>query len=123
MRLGQLVTCASYRNAGLLAKEAACVDVYSDGRLILGLGAGWFHQEYHAYGYEYPSDRVRLAVLEETLQVVRSLSDRGDDHLQRRASRLRRGIRRSKPVQQPPPLLVGGGGERMTRASPPGGPT
>ena len=55
--LGQLVTCASYRNAGLLAKEAACVDVYSGGRLILGLGAGWFHEEYRAYGYEYLSGR------------------------------------------------------------------
>jgi hypothetical protein len=60
--LGQLVTCASYRNAGLLAKEAACIDVYSGGRLILGLGAGWFHEEYHAYGYEYLSDRERLGV-------------------------------------------------------------
>ena len=71
--LGQLVTCASYRNAGLLAKEAACVDVYSGGRLILGLGAGWFHEEYHSYGYEYPADPVRLAVLDETLEVVRRL--------------------------------------------------
>ena len=53
IRLGQLVTCASYRNAGLLAKEAACIDVYSGGRLILGLGAGWFGREYEAYGYPF----------------------------------------------------------------------
>ncbi|HWW54552.1 MAG TPA: LLM class flavin-dependent oxidoreductase, partial [Acidimicrobiales bacterium] len=53
-RLGQMVTCVAYRNAGLLAKEAACVDVMSGGRLILGLGAGWYHEEYHAYGWEYP---------------------------------------------------------------------
>ena len=71
--LGQLVTCASYRNAGLLAKEAACIDVYSGGRLILGLGAGWFHEEYHSYGYEYLSNPERLAVLDETLEVVRRL--------------------------------------------------
>ncbi len=82
--LGQLVTCASYRNAGLLAKEAACIDVYSGGRLILGLGAGWFHEEYHSYGYEYLSDRERLAVLDETLEVVRRLWTRGDRHLRRR---------------------------------------
>jgi alkanesulfonate monooxygenase SsuD/methylene tetrahydromethanopterin reductase-like flavin-dependent oxidoreductase (luciferase family) len=49
--LGQLVTCAAYRNAGLLAKQAACLDVMSGGRLIFGLGAGWYHEEYEAYGW------------------------------------------------------------------------
>src|SRR5437763_14054096 len=51
IRLGQLVTCAAYRNAGLLAKEAACVDVFSGGRLVFGIGAGWYEREYQAYGY------------------------------------------------------------------------
>lgn len=113
-RLGQLVTCASYRNAGLLAKEAACIDVYSGGRLILGLGAGWFHEEYHSYGYEYPPDRERLAVLDETLDVVRRLwseetvSHHGD-HLH-----LDGAYCDPKPIQELPPILVGGGGERVT---------
>lgn len=113
VRLGQLVTCASYRNAGLLAKEAACVDVYSGGRLILGLGAGWFHEEYHSYGYEYPADRTRLAVLDETLEVVRRLWSEesvtfAGDHLHFDGA-----FCDPKPVQQLPPLLVGGGGERV----------
>ena len=73
VRLGQLVTCAAYRNAGLLAKEAASLDVYSGGRLILGLGAGWFEREYQAYGWEFPSAGTRLAILDETLQVMRRL--------------------------------------------------
>src|SRR5207249_714506 len=73
IRLGQLVTCAAYRNAGLLAKEAAGVDVLSGGRLILGLGAGWFEREYEAYGYSFPSARERLAILEETLIAVKRL--------------------------------------------------
>ena len=73
IRLGELVTCASYRNAGLLAKEAACIDVYSGGRLILGLGAGWFGREYEAYGYPYLADRERLRVLDESLEVIRRL--------------------------------------------------
>jgi F420-dependent oxidoreductase-like protein len=112
--LGQLVTCASYRNAGLLAKEAACVDVYSGGRLIFGLGAGWFHEEYHSYGYDYPSDRQRLAVLDETLEVVRRLWTEetvtfGGAHLHLDAAYCD-----PKPVQQLPPVLVGGGGEKVT---------
>ena len=111
--LGQLVTCASYRNAGLLAKEAACIDVYSAGRLILGLGAGWFHEEYRAYGYDYHTDPVRLAVLDETLEVVRrfwteeSVTFDGV-HLQFRGAYCD-----PKPVQQLPRLLVGGGGEKV----------
>jgi F420-dependent oxidoreductase-like protein len=111
--LGQLVTCASYRNVGLLAKEAACVDVYSGGRLIFGLGAGWFHEEYHSYGYEYPADPVRLAVLDETLEVVtrmwteESVSFDGD-HLH-----LEGAYCDPKPVQRLPPILVGGGGEKV----------
>ena len=112
--LGQLVTCASYRNAGLLAKEAACVDVYSGGRLILGLGAGWFHEEYHSYGYDYPSNPVRLAVLDETLEVIRRLWTEetvtfDGDHLHFDGAYCD-----PKPVQQQlPPMLVGGGGEKV----------
>ena len=113
VRLGQLVTCASYRNAGLLAKEAACIDVYSGGRLILGLGAGWFHEEYHSYGYEYLSNPQRLAVLDETLEVVRRLWTEETvtfegDHL-----RFDGAYCDPKPVQQLPPVLVGGGGEKV----------
>src|SRR6478752_50984 len=70
IELGELVTCVGYRNVGLLAKEAACVDVYSGGRFILGLGAGWYDREYLAYGYDYPSNRDRLALLDEALEVI-----------------------------------------------------
>ena len=113
-QLGQLVTCASYRNAGLLAKEAACIDVYSGGRLILGLGAGWFHQEYHAYGYEYPADRQRLAVLEETLEVVRALWTEDAVSYEGTYLHFDDAHCHPKPIQQLPRLLVGGGGEQVT---------
>src|SRR4051794_37941386 len=73
VKLGQMVTCAAYRNAGLLAKEAATVDVISGGRLILGLGGGWYEAEYDAYGWEFPAPRERLRLLDETLTVVKQL--------------------------------------------------
>jgi alkanesulfonate monooxygenase SsuD/methylene tetrahydromethanopterin reductase-like flavin-dependent oxidoreductase (luciferase family) len=112
--LGQLVTCASYRNAGLLAKEAACVDVYSGGRLILGLGAGWFHEEYHAYGYDYLSNPERLAVLDETLEVIRRLWTEETVTFDGSHLHFDGAYSDPKPVQQLPPVLVGGGGEKVT---------
>src|SRR5258708_13168015 len=54
VQLGQMVTCAAYRNAGLLAKQSACVDVLSGGRLFLALVAAWYHQANHAYAWHYP---------------------------------------------------------------------
>jgi F420-dependent oxidoreductase-like protein len=113
--LGQLVTCSSYRNAGLLAKEAACIDVFSGGRLILGLGAGWYEREYAAYGYEYLPDRVRLEVLEETITVIPRLwseetVDFAGEHLHFGGA-----FCDPKPLQSPrPPIWVGGGGEKVT---------
>jgi alkanesulfonate monooxygenase SsuD/methylene tetrahydromethanopterin reductase-like flavin-dependent oxidoreductase (luciferase family) len=113
--LGQMVTCSSYRNAGLLAKEAACIDVFSGGRLILGLGAGWYSREYQAYGWEYPSDGTRLKVLEETIAVIPRLWSEETvtftgEHLQFDGAYCD-----PKPLRSPrPPVWVGGGGERVT---------
>lgn len=112
--LGQLVTCIGYRNVGLLAKEAACVDVYSDGRLILGLGAGWYHQEYAAYGYDYPSNRDRLRLLDEALEVIPRLWSEETVTFEGQHLRLDGAFCDPKPVQTRPPILVGGGGEQVT---------
>lgn len=112
--LGQLVTCSNYRNAGLLAKEAACVDVYSSGRLILGLGAGWFDREYRAYGYEYPADLDRLAILDETVQVVRRLWTEETVDFDGAHLRFDGAYCDPKPIQDLPPVWIGGGGEQVT---------
>ena len=70
VRIGQIVTCNSYRNPALLAKMASTVDVLSHGRLTFGIGAGWYEHEYKAYGYEYPDAPTRLRYLREGVQVI-----------------------------------------------------
>ena len=67
-RLGVIVTCALYRSVAMLAKQAAGIDVMSDGRLIFALGAGWDQGEFDAFGYPFPSPGERVSVFEETLQ-------------------------------------------------------
>jgi F420-dependent oxidoreductase-like protein len=114
IRLGQLVTCAAYRNAGLLAKEAAQVDVVSGGRLIFGLGAGWYEREYGAYGYEFPVPRDRLAALDETLDAVKRLWTEETVTLAGAHVHLDGAYCDPKPIQQLPEIWVGGGGERVT---------
>ena len=114
VRLGQLVTCASYRNAGLLAKEAAGVDVVSGGRLILGLGAGWYEREYAAYGYEFLPARERLAVLEETIVAIKRLWTDETVTFEGKYLHLDGAYCDPKPLQQLPEVWVGGGGERVT---------
>lgn len=113
-RLGQMVTCVGYRNAGLLAKQAATVDVVSGGRLILGLGAGWFHEEYASYGYEYPGDRERLAILEETAEAVRRLWTEPSVTFDGQHVHLAGALCDPKPLQDLPPVWIGGGGEKVT---------
>jgi F420-dependent oxidoreductase-like protein len=114
IRLGQLVTCASYRNAALLAKEAAGVDVVSGGRLILGLGAGWYEREYAAYGYEYLPDRDRLALLEETIIAVKRLWTEETVTFDGKHLHLDGAYCDPKPLQELPEVWVGGEGERVT---------
>jgi F420-dependent oxidoreductase-like protein len=112
--LGQLVTCSSYRNAGLLAKEAAGLDVMSGGRLILGLGAGWFDREYRAYGYEFRAARERLQILEETVQVIRALWTDETVTFDGRHLHFDGAYCDPKPLQTLPPVWIGGGGEQVT---------
>ncbi len=114
IKLGQMVTCAAYRNPGLLAKEAACVDVFSAGRLILGIGAGWYEREYQAYGFPFPSVGTRLAILEETVEVIRKLWTEETVTYQGKHLTFDGAYCDPKPVQQLPELWIGGGGERVT---------
>jgi F420-dependent oxidoreductase-like protein len=115
VELGQLVTCVGYRNVGLLAKEAACIDVMSGGRLILGLGAGWYDREYQAYGWTYPSNRDRLALLEEACQVIPRLWSETTTTFEGKHLRFDGAFCDPEPLRAPrPPILIGGGGEKVT---------
>ena len=111
VELGQLVMCVSFRNPALLAKMAVTADDVSGGRVLLGLGAGWFDPEYEAFGY--PTDH-RVARLEEALQIVCPLLDgetvafEGQYHGVHDAALLPKPDRRI-------PVLVAGHGERMLR--------
>lgn len=71
--VGTLVLCQAYRNPGLLAKMAATLQTLSQGRLILGLGAGWLEDDFTAYGYHFAAPGVRVAQLAETIELLRAM--------------------------------------------------
>ncbi len=115
IRIGQMVTCNSYRHPALLAKMASTVDVLSHGRLNVGIGAGWYEHEYRAYGYAYPDAPLRLRHLREIVQVMLAMWKEQEAHFEGTYYQVRGAINQPKGVQKPHiPLLIGGDGEKVT---------
>jgi alkanesulfonate monooxygenase SsuD/methylene tetrahydromethanopterin reductase-like flavin-dependent oxidoreductase (luciferase family) len=115
LRLGTLVSCVYYRPPALLARVAADVDRFSDGRLVLGVGAGDRPKEFAQLGLAEPPFRERAAALAETVRFVRGVWSGGPVTMHGRYVRAAEASLASRPVQQPHvPLLIGGGGERVT---------
>jgi F420-dependent oxidoreductase-like protein len=120
IRLGTLMTSATFRYPGPLAISVAQVDQMSGGRVELGIGAGWFEAEHTAYGIPFPSTRERFDRLEESLAVITGLwttpvGERFD--FAGRHYRVSDSPALPKPVQSPrPPVLVGGKGKRRSPA-------
>jgi F420-dependent oxidoreductase-like protein len=114
IELGFLVLCNGYRPPALLAKMAATLDAVSQGRLVLGYGAGWFVQEYEAYGYDFPSVGTRLRQLEEGLEVLRRMWTEDAPTFHGTYYRLDGARCRPRPTRKPhPPILIGGAGEKV----------
>ena len=115
VRLGQMCTCNGYRSPSYLAKVAATIDVISGGRLEMGIGAGWYEQEFPAYGYDFPPIGTRLGQLREAVEIMRLLWTEERVDFEGRHYRLTGAIGSPRPLQQPHvPLWIAGGGERTT---------
>lgn len=130
IRLGQMCGCNIYRPPALLAKMTSVIDAISNGRLDFGLGAGWYHHECAAYGYEFEKPSVRIGRLDEAVQIIIGMWT--SDHFQFRGKyytvgegsvknyrgqevELQGVINHPKPVQSPrPPVWIAGGGEQLT---------
>ena len=115
VRIGQMVGCNGYRNPALLAKIVSTIDVASHGRLNAGIGAGWYEQEWRAYGYGFPEVPERMRMFREAVEILHAMWTEDYPTFQGRHYTIDRPINEPKGVQKPhPPLWIGGGGEQVT---------
>lgn len=114
LRLGGLVFDNDYRHPVIFAKDMATLDVLSDGRAEVGIGAGWMQSDYDAAGMAYDRPGVRISRLEEGVRIIKGLfGDAPVDH-EGKHYRITNYAGLPKPVQKPhPPILIGGGGKRV----------
>jgi F420-dependent oxidoreductase-like protein len=110
--LGLLVSPPGFRNPALHAKMAATLDHITGGRVIMGLGAGWFTQEFEGYGYSFPSVRERLEQLREAITIMKLLWSEETPSFAGKHFRVDSVYCAPKPARRPP-ILVGGGGEKI----------
>lgn len=115
IKIGQMVTCNGYRNPALLAKIASTVDVMSHGRVICGLGAGWYEHEWRAYGYGFPETRDRMRAFREAVEICVRMWTEEKATFHGQYHHIDGAINEPKGVQKPHlPLWLGGGGEKIT---------
>lgn len=117
VRLGTLVLSAPFRHPAILAKSATAIDGLSGGRLDLGIGAGWYEDEFRAFGLTYGTVGERFGSLEETVRALGALLPGGPVDFDGASVTLRRAHNRPRPVQRPrPPIWIGAkGGDRALR--------
>lgn len=110
---GTIVLCNSFRNPALLAKIGVTLDAFTGGRFVLGIGAGWYQDEYRQYGYEYPSAAVRIRQLEEGLQIIKKLWTEDAVTFKGKYYEVENAYCYPKP-DPPPPIMIGCSGEKLS---------
>ena len=114
VRIGVMVTGNTYRHPAVLAKMATTLDIVSNGRLNLGLGAGWFALEHQTFGLPFPAVGERLQRLDEALTMIRRLWSEDRVTFTGRHYQLHDALLNPRPIQQPhPPVVVGANGEQV----------
>ncbi len=114
LRIGCRVFCIDYHVPAVLAKEAATLDLLSDGRLEMGIGAGWSETEYNAMGLTFDRPARRIAKLAEVVSLIKAHWEGEQLDYAGRQVQVRGYAGRPRPVQRPhPPIMIGGGGPRM----------
>jgi F420-dependent oxidoreductase-like protein len=115
VKIGTVVTGVTYRHPALLVKTATTLDVLSEGRGFLGIGAAWYEREHLALGVPFPPLKERFERLEETLQIALQMWSDDNGPYDGAHYQLAETICVPPPVQQPrPPIVIGGSGERKT---------
>ena len=115
VKLGLLVTGVTYRYPGLLAKIVTTLDVLSEGRAFLGIGAAWYEKEHHALGVPYPPIAERFERLEEAIQICLQMWSYNNGPYNGKHYQLAETLCHPRPIQSPrPPILIGGTGEKKT---------
>lgn len=115
VEISALVTSVHYRNPAMLGRILATLDHVSDGRAVLGIGAGWFEEEYEAYDYDFPDPPERISQLADAIELVRTMWTDAPATYHGEHYDIEDLILQPKPVQDPhPPIMVGGGGEQLT---------
>lgn len=111
-----LVTCNSYRYPSLLAKIAATVDVMTEGRLEFGIGAGWYKDEYEAYGIPFPDAKTRIEQLAEAVELIKRIWKDEKANFKGKYYTISDLVSLPKPLQKPyPPIWIGGKGRNLLR--------
>lgn len=111
VKLGTIVMCNSWRQPSLMAKMAASLHWMSDGRLILGYGAGWFEGEYRTYGFDFPSPRVRVDMADEAVQIMKAMWQGGPVTFEGQYYRVEN-VHCEPRFETPPTLMLGMSGEQ-----------
>ncbi len=116
IRVGSLVAAVAFRSPPLLAKIASTLDHVSNGRMVLGLGAGWEREEYDAHAYPYPSNAERLDQLADAIKLIKAMWTQDEPTYHGTYFSIEKAYNNPRPLQKPhPPIMLGGSGSKLLK--------